>query len=658
MDSVFNDFKKLVNNHKLALFVGAGVSISPPSSLPSAIELIERTVDIVAPDSYMSQYLMSRVRNIRLERILSIVPTLVSNSALQILNCGKPNSLHFALASALQQGCVVLTTNFDSHIEKALENWEPFVYAHPTHYEDLKRHGLPGSLIKLHGSLDVEIDGVSSVASTIEKIAFGLSEESTKILKKVQDKYTIVVLGYSGSDVFDLYPWLLANSFSNGFFWFRHSSGEPRVSDINKWPEDNATHIVKAQKGIPLEGSTKDFLSSIFPQKSPISHGHNSEFYSHPISVPKLAAEVGFLHLSKNAGMPVDVSTASLQRILISSEFSKLNSMGSDLCPLDGLERHLLSLVDRWKSGHNANTHIDWHEDYQLMAFKAAIGSYMVKGSSMQAWSVLKSGLQLACKDLQTGRGLSRALEIFILCAEFAYDDRSVGCVREDPGLFLELVWRLVEDGKYEFEKKYKCRVLTIGATWAKDRGEHEKALEFIREAKHLSQSLHYCNEYYNSLFIYAQIYAEMGRCREALDRLNEIYSHYTQSDDFYRRAIMLSSVGLRFAQLEEHNKAIECMEEALQEIHRLGADLNAPILPMLRRLIMIYWNERRDRCRAEDHLHTAANILRQKQSWMGVFPPPTIEDLWLSEAYNAMLNGTDIPRHHSMLGKNGKPRN
>ena len=117
----------------------------------------------------------------------------------------KPNSNHYILASALSKGHHIITTNWDSLIEKAgnisNDNFTVKIWNANTNKVDTKVINRPrgGIYLKLHGSLEKD----SSPLSFINQFTTGATPEIQSLLRKILKERLIIFLGYSFSDFFD-----------------------------------------------------------------------------------------------------------------------------------------------------------------------------------------------------------------------------------------------------------------------------------------------------------------------------------------------------------------------------------------------------------------------------------------------------------------------
>lgn len=116
----------------------------------------------------------------------------------------EPNLLHYWLADFARAGATIVTANFDTCIEKAL-NVVPL--SKPTSLDGVRGiETTSGFIYHIHGvAADENIQ--SNLGATINNVSKRLPEAFTKKLEKCfQDGYNIVFIGYSGLDFFDVQP--------------------------------------------------------------------------------------------------------------------------------------------------------------------------------------------------------------------------------------------------------------------------------------------------------------------------------------------------------------------------------------------------------------------------------------------------------------------
>lgn len=244
---------------ELFVLAGAGVSMDSPSSCLSGFEIVSFLLDVLSPSNEIREDLCRyafpasfpvRQSILRFEHLIAVIQNAIDPSLsflYDLFGDKKPNANHYMLAGLIKKGHCVVTTNFDMNIEMALENnsyqykvagiddWTP-------NDENLPR----GFLGKIHGSL-YAYNKISpqTIQSTIRSILTGSSDQvamaykprsSEDFFKSMIKSRTLIILGYSGYDDFDIVRWLLETSCDQTIIWIKHADQDQSeletVSDL------------------------------------------------------------------------------------------------------------------------------------------------------------------------------------------------------------------------------------------------------------------------------------------------------------------------------------------------------------------------------------------------------------------------------------------
>jgi hypothetical protein len=188
-----------------AIWSGAGVSREAPTSAPLGDELASRALEhAFQPDTaavvehYYRALALDR-RRPRLETLLDVVARVHGAAALVDvlgdLREAPYNDVHRFLAAHLLAGGHHVTTNFDSCLEAAAE-----------------AVGGSGEVVHVHGSFAADWTG-QELGATLARVELGLPAEVRAALDRVllaEAARLVVFVGYSGSDFFDVDPYLRA----------------------------------------------------------------------------------------------------------------------------------------------------------------------------------------------------------------------------------------------------------------------------------------------------------------------------------------------------------------------------------------------------------------------------------------------------------------
>ncbi len=274
---IFDSIIEILEGEKeLILLIGAGCSTNVPSCIPTGNTLKETIINYICPDEEVEKI---RLLNIRFESLLEIYQFCI-DKRLEVYNffeeIKSPNIQHYYIADIIRKDNYVMTTNFDFLIEYALLNLNipkeeicPVIskkdfqiYKNPDDF-DKKKHKF---VFKLHGSTKNIITGEPTKDSLITTIsAFGKNKEGKSIfqiepfkidlVKNITKYRNLVILGYSGSDVFDIIPTLESLSDIKSIIWINHINTENHYNaiEIDKDSElnnNNAEEIYEILRNI------------------------------------------------------------------------------------------------------------------------------------------------------------------------------------------------------------------------------------------------------------------------------------------------------------------------------------------------------------------------------------------------------------------------
>ena len=305
-DSEMNDdlttMDKLIATSKrpVAVFVGSGLSIADPTALPLANEAIVSLLNLDWVDaeekfSYTEDLITKNTNlyKIRFEHLLSTFQEWNRHdfgTLLKQFADAEPNWYHEKIARLFSEAklSLIITTNFDSCLEKALEKNKilPKIIINEQYISNTNpRDGV--NVFKIHGSISRDEKGYHALGlgATLESIYSGLREWKEQLLINILDTHTVVFLGYSGSDSYDINPVLLSHP-SPHLLWVMHKTG-----DVEKpIPPEVKAILSKSVYKKPVQTDTAEFLGgTCLPRRTfqfkftptyeiPKHHGHPSKF--------------------------------------------------------------------------------------------------------------------------------------------------------------------------------------------------------------------------------------------------------------------------------------------------------------------------------------------------------------------------------------------
>ncbi len=256
------ELRKLIKEdpNNILFLCGAGISLDAPTSLPT----VNRFICDILKESGIPDITIDKVYerfdkiNYRFESLVDEIRKMCDVDLLltKLFDSPSFNKIHHFLSVMLKNGASIVTTNFDNCIENAcfFENLNLFNRLVYTGVDlDAEEKPLSSVLVKIHGSQPIEGEIASELVVTIKALA--KTEKAFKafpnwreyLLKLISNK-TVVVMGYSCSDDFDVVP-LLAESDPKKIIWLNFDSS-------NSFPvfTDNITNtkISELSKVVPV----------------------------------------------------------------------------------------------------------------------------------------------------------------------------------------------------------------------------------------------------------------------------------------------------------------------------------------------------------------------------------------------------------------------
>ncbi|MBD3353174.1 MAG: tetratricopeptide repeat protein [Candidatus Lokiarchaeota archaeon] len=259
MASFFNkserDLRDLFSpNKRYTIIAGAGISMDEPSCLLSARQIVGYLIDACCPPEEKNSIMA--LDGLRYELVIEAIKK-IYDPELNFMNFfdffEKPNiNHHLCAAIIIQELGDVITTNFDYLIELAAmdqldEKQYPRImpvitredFAKFNHKEDIEKlrtqKRLP--ICKIHGSKKNIISGNNTTDSLVTTMAdlgkgrgggetFAVEPYKRPLLTNLTDNRSLIVIGYSGSDDFDIGPTLKSLPNVKEIFWINHIMDE------------------------------------------------------------------------------------------------------------------------------------------------------------------------------------------------------------------------------------------------------------------------------------------------------------------------------------------------------------------------------------------------------------------------------------------------
>lgn len=251
---------------------GAGISYSPPTCLPTVRAFVNGIVRHCVNDTQLRGQIDTTISaqqfGRRFEVLVDDMTQLKSSVALQIgelFASDAPNLIHNYLAERCHTGSTILTTNFDNCIELAGTEDVARIVFNDT--DLIGTEPLTSVIVKPHGSIPfTPLEEATELVATVRALArtargFQQFPKWREYLLTLLRHKTIVVIGYSGSDDFDISP-ILMDSSPKEFVWIDYDADDYSLkqTDLSAAPPA-VQSICKSAPSIYIKGSYAYALS-------------------------------------------------------------------------------------------------------------------------------------------------------------------------------------------------------------------------------------------------------------------------------------------------------------------------------------------------------------------------------------------------------------
>jgi len=640
----FNLRNLFKENQKLTFLIGAGCSVDPPSCLPAGRSMIKAITNYACAESEIEKII--DLKELRFEQLVEIIRDNL-DPELKLIDyygqCDTPNLQHFFLADMIKKGHFVMTTNFDFLIEYALlkSNVPENEIIPVITKKDFEEYNNPNKLFekgkktvyKIHGSTKNIITKEITKDSLIATIrAFGSGKEGENIFQvepfkrplfdNISNDRSLIIIGYSGSDDFDIIPTLKVLKNLRRIIWIYYSKefrmGNERITKIdaftpqmldkldNKrrkvtkylfeiWQRNNAVQVFR------VDIDTSDMVKEIITIKPNLSHIYfdkNLENWIHGhIRAP---SDIEMYYIPHEIYYQLDKFDDSLR---CAKEMKKISQTLKDpywsVLALNNIGRIYYDQGDHVKALNCYEEALQFTNINQISLGRAAIldgigNIFQDQGKYSEALKRYEKALQILdhLKDLggkanilkdigmihMKQENYIKALELF---TEALQIDESLGNISKKASHLNNIGVIYKSQRKYNEALEFFQQALQIAVELSDQSGkgarlnnigliysekkDYSKALEYFKEALKIAEDLHILSGESNTLINIGTIYFEQSNYLDALELYEKALQIYEQLGDQSGKSNVLNSLGLISKTQGNYTKALEYFKEALQ---------------------------------------------------------------------------------------------
>ena len=595
-------FKDLIKGEKLTFLVGAGCSVDSPSCLPTGKEMIEAIIRYTCAKSEVEKLL--RLKNLRLEQLLELIRECLDKK-LKIIDyyglCNKPNLQHFFLAEMIRKGHFVMTTNFDFLIELALlQSGVPKSEVKVViTKDDYKQFNAPNELFKkgikviykIHGSMKNIITGESTrddLIATFKAIGsckegetiFQIEPFKRPLFENIVKDRTLIVMGYSGSNDFDMVPTLKILKDIKQIIWLNHRKEDNETEIITEITPAKLKPKNKVEQ-LLVEIKRRGYVKRIFIVNGNITRITESLMDT----MPKVSDTPFSQSVSEWFEKEIPAPNKFIQYLIpyrIYEGFSMFDD--AEFCIKTILNLAEVMGNDHWKAIalSNMGCFLDKKRDLDgaLEQFEASLAICEQLGALRGKATALNNIGVLLCRKGDLDKALERYKAILAI-AEQLGDLRmkvtalkNIGSILKEKGDLYGALERYkaalaVAEQLGDLQEKILC-LLDIGVLFER-KGDLDSALERYEAALALAEQLSYLRGKANALNNIGSVLKEKGDLDSALEQCKAALALLEQLGDLREKITCLINIGVLFERKGDLDNALEWAKAALVVAEQLG---------------------------------------------------------------------------------------
>ncbi len=598
--------------------VGAGISMDPPANMPSARQIVKSLLEIFAPLEEIDNLLVLEMLRFELavEKIQDIF-----DEELKFLDyleyITEPNLIHFFLTNAITRGNYVVTTNFDYLIEHALlrvldKHWHQditpviskedyIIYQDPktilasNKYPIYKIHGSKRNIITGRDTKESLITTISALGKDrAEGETFAIEPYKKPAIFNLMNKRTLVVMGYSGSDDFDIGPTLKEMPFLNRLIWIEHSQdSKTEIINISKkkemFSQENSSKLGKLLvyictknnfEVILIKTNTYDFIQkrlwNIFLPFLPLSEVN---LFESEKEIPKFSE---WIH-SIFKDTPTTQKYKFVSQLFYYLKDLKSAKRSSDKGLVLAEETNDIASKSFFLNMLGMIYQITGDYKEALMNYEKALlideSLNDIAGKSTDLNNIGSIYLTIGEYDKALDR-YNQALEIVERLGDLSSEiscKNNIGRVyevRNEFDLALKCYLEAIKITEEVGDLNRKATLLNNIGMIYKAKNEYNKSIEYYKESLQISDLL---GDLYGKLILLnniGRVYDEYEDFEKALEKYHESLDIAEQLGDLSKKAGCLNNIGSIYLAQGKQNLALEKYQEALTIEGNLGDPL------------------------------------------------------------------------------------
>lgn len=588
---------------RYTILAGAGISLDSPASFPVAMHIIDLLIQSISKDKNVfntlkeglerknagKKYLLSDCY-IRFEMLIDIISS--CDPQLQVLDAIReyktPNLNHYNLAMLAINGHYVFTPNFDDLIERAIyklghipktickeKDFQNFSFKEDGTIPVFKLHGCYNKYIGIGNQFENAKETIQASLSSIltNNSDLYLSAPKTNILTKcIEQSSDLLIVGYSGSDDFDIIP-SLQEIETKHITWINHSNEinvHNAIRNTNIDANTGRNRLIKTKLLINSNSvslyntNTQKFLIDeggihTLPQQKNMPIKHNFEYYIKKWN-SKLSDDDKFYMVGDLLYRLCFYEQAYEMFNLISQQSTYyIKAQLNSITCLDQTSKYQLALnkLEKLKQ----IPHIDKHKIYLSILEKEAYINYRLtpnnyKSEKLFTYVIKNADTNLSIKQcaannyalyLRDSNRCQEALQYYQLSKDIAiqtgdlkqkcWTNSNIASLLFDKGDFIESE-HICNQGYDQAEKIGDYRQLGVFENLLANiyfiKGEYDKSISLCRKSIERDRDLDNESDSSVNELLIGQCYLDMGNLLNARYHFDKSQELFNVADDQY----------------------------------------------------------------------------------------------------------------------------
>ncbi|WP_371806023.1 tetratricopeptide repeat protein [Candidatus Lokiarchaeum ossiferum] len=602
--------------YKWTILAGAGISMDAPSNLPSARQITRSLLEFCAPEEEVEE--LANLEALRYELLVEMIQQ-VRDTELVFMDyfdqVKDPNLVHIFIAQAILTENYAITTNFDYLIEFALQallskekhhNIHPIItkadflqYKNP---EELMAQGrFP--LYKIHGAKSNIITHESTIDSLVTTISdlgkdreagetFAIEPYKKPAVNNMMRDRSLLIMGYSGSDDFDIGPVLKELPHLKQLVWIEHAPVDrPEIYQIQKIADLSTISSLSKPDSLLAEiRSDVDFEVFLIKTNTGtlIRDSLWSQFFP-SIPLPKVASHPSQRPDFKTWAQNIYANTGILDKYILASKiYLEVNQNQSTLRTAQKGLTLASKMEDQYefmKKGNFNNILGHVYKDIgepekALEAYSANLETDLKLGD-VDGITAAYSGIgyiYYSQSNFQTAlEYYNKALDLAIkndLLEKQGHYLNSLGMIYKDQGKFdqaMNYLQKALTIAENVGNLTSKARLYSNIGQMHKSRMEYDRAIQYYQDAYKINSELGQIRSMAVRLGHIGQVYYMQEKFDLAKQHYEDSLKIYKELGDISSQARTMGNLALINVQNKEYDIALEIFKETVQIADKLG---------------------------------------------------------------------------------------